>query len=94
MLRLLGWEIAESVEKRLLFNDSFVTLGVQVSFSLKAEAVMEVKNKPGRVQEIEAAVMEIMEKEIEYSVLLLMKSVLAELQYQLEETSRKKIWEK
>ena len=38
--------------------------------------------------------MEIMEKEIEYSVLLLMKSVLAELQYQLDEKSRKKIWEK
>jgi len=38
--------------------------------------------------------MEIIEKEIEYSVLLLMKSVLAELQYQLEEKTRKKIWEK
>jgi hypothetical protein len=38
--------------------------------------------------------MEIIEKEIEYSVLLLMKSVLAELQYQLDEKSRKKIWEK
>ena len=36
----------------------------------------------------------ILEGEIEYSVLLLMKSVLAELQYQLDEKSRKKIWEK
>ena len=40
------------------------------------------------------SIIEIMENEIEYSVLLLMKSVLAELQYQLDEKSRKKIWEK
>ena len=36
----------------------------------------------------------IIEEEIEYSVLLLMKSVLAELQYHLDQKSKKKLWEK
>ena len=36
----------------------------------------------------------IVEQEIEYSVLLLMKSVLAELQYQLDQKSKERLWEK
>jgi hypothetical protein len=52
MLELLGWSIAKSEEKRLMFARRFVSLGVQLDFSRTKEKVIVVSNKPGRLNSI------------------------------------------
>ena len=52
MLELLGWSIAKSDEKRLMFAHRFVSLGVQLDYSRTEEKVVVVSNKPGRLNSI------------------------------------------
>ena len=61
LIDLLGWKLSTSEEKRKPFMESFVSLGVMVDFGEIEEGILNPRNKPGRVESIEAVVNEILE---------------------------------
>lgn len=52
LVKLLGWRLSETEEKRKPFQKEFVALGVLFDFSRAQEKVVQLKNKPGRVDNI------------------------------------------
>jgi hypothetical protein len=62
MLELLGWTVAKSETKRLMFANKFVSLGVQLDFSRTQEKIVIVSNKPGRLDNIKEMVARIFYK--------------------------------
>ena len=62
MLTLLGWKIADSEAKRKPFADTFVCLGVQVNYTELWRGDILLENKPGRVSDIKAQVLELQAK--------------------------------
>ena len=53
MLNLLGWDVSMSEKKRFSFQQSFVSLGVQIRFGTGADRTISVSNKPGRIESLE-----------------------------------------
>jgi hypothetical protein len=56
MLNLLGWEVSMSEKKRFAFEQSFVSLGVQIRFGTSDCRTITVSNKPGRIESLEQAI--------------------------------------
>ena len=56
VMRLLGWRISTSEEKRIPFQESFHMLGAVVDFSEMGEGRILVRNKPSRLEDIEQLV--------------------------------------
>ena len=61
LIKLLGWQLSTSEEKRRPFSPTFVALGVQVDFAKLSEGTILLSNKPGRVENIEKQVREVLE---------------------------------
>ena len=58
VMRLLGWRISTSEDKRLPFSTKFVMLGAVVDLSSMAEGKVLVMNKPSRLEDIASLVHE------------------------------------
>ena len=56
LLKLLGWRIADSVTKRRPFNKKFVSLGVQIDFSLVGAGEILLEQKPGRIDALKVQI--------------------------------------
>lgn len=63
VMKLLGWRISVSDEKRLPFADSFQMLGAVMDFSESSRGVISVRNKQSRLDDISALVHSIVEKD-------------------------------
>ena len=63
VMKLLGWRISVSDEKRLPFAGSFQMLGAVINFSESSRGVISVKNKQSRLDDISALVNSIVAKE-------------------------------
>ena len=59
---MLGWQIAETEEKRKPFNKQFVSLGVQIDLTSAGREEIILRNKPGRVKAIQEQIEEILRK--------------------------------
>eukprot|EP00435_Cladocopium_sp_Y103_P023589 s953_g5.t1 len=59
VLKLLGWKIAMSEDKRKPFDKKFQMLGAIVDLSMSAEGAILISNKPNRLEELQAAVAEL-----------------------------------
>ena len=64
MLVLLGWKVAMVAKKRLPFEKIFVSLGVMVDFTRAASGMITVANKPGRLDSIREAILEVVDKDL------------------------------
>jgi hypothetical protein len=61
-MRLLGWRISTSEDKRLPFSTKFVMLGAVIDLSSMAEGKVLVMNKPSRLEDIASLVYSITSK--------------------------------
>ena len=62
VMRLLGWRISTSEDKRLPFSTKFVMLGAVIDLSSMAEGKVLVMNKPSRLEDIASLVHSITSK--------------------------------
>ena len=62
LMKILGWKISVSEDKRLPFAASFQMLGAIVGFSETAKGHIYVRNKPSRLDDISALVESIIDK--------------------------------
>jgi hypothetical protein len=63
VMKLLGWRISMSEDKRLPFGIELQMLGAIVDLSLSANGVIKVKNKPSRIDDIGALVEDLCSKD-------------------------------
>jgi hypothetical protein len=59
VLALLGWKVAMSEDKRLPFGKTFNMLGAVIDLSRSMEGVVQISNKPSRIEELLASVKEL-----------------------------------
>ena len=56
VMRLLGWKISMSEDKRSPFSKQFNLLGAVIDLSLTTSGVVSVQNKPSRISDLESLV--------------------------------------
>ena len=56
VIDLLGWQLSKGEEKRRPFEKEFVALGVTVDLCAAMDAVVKLKNKPGRAEKTSWAI--------------------------------------
>ena len=59
VMKLLGWRISLSEEKRLPFSAQFSMLGAIVDLTLVAQGIITVMNKPSGIEEMQNLVQQI-----------------------------------
>ena len=63
LVKLLGWELSITEEKRKPFHHQFVSLGIEVDLSEVSSGWLALRNKPGRVAGIKEQVRELLARE-------------------------------
>ena len=63
-LSSLGWEVVTPRKTRLLFNNSFVSLGVLVDLRGLQKVAVVVKDKPGKTEAICADAREVLRRRV------------------------------
>ena len=64
VMRLLGWKISMSEDKRIPFSQEFSMLGAVVDLTGSAEGVVRVRNKSSRVEDIGRMVEDLCSREV------------------------------
>ena len=59
LLDILGWTIATAPGKRLPFESTFVSLGIQIDLGKASQGEVTLAHKPGRIENLEKQIQEV-----------------------------------